>query len=62
MSALRLLRDAMASQPSARLDLGTLSSLRTDTDCRAVAAASVRLRGLRPTPATASASLVNDPG
>ena len=47
MSALRLPRDAKASQSPPRLDLDTLCSLRTGLAVRAVAAAPARSLGVR---------------
>jgi hypothetical protein len=62
MSALRLLRDAAASQSSARLHLGTLSSPRGALAFRAVAAAPARVLQLEAMETTERARLVNDPG
>ena len=60
MSAVRLLREAMASQSPARLDLDTPSSLRTYVADVAMAAACARWP--KDEAATKCASLVNDPG
>jgi len=62
MPALRFLRDATASQSSARLDLDTLSSPRDALACRTVAAASARVLHFGAMDTTERASLVNDPG